>query len=359
LGQRDVRFLASALIDRRDDALPRAPIPRGIADGAVTSRGRALGASERLEVGEEIEVVPRAPPLSSAIAEEGIAFDVLYVDDDLVVVNKPAGLVVHPSRGHAGGTLVNGLLARGLFRPDYAIALADPRDKEGHLRPGIVHRLDAGTSGVMVVARTPAAREKLKAQFQAHTIERAYEAITVGKAKAVTHATLHGRHPTERLRFTTRVREGKRAVTHVEVLAAFGERATHVRCRLETGRTHQIRVHLADAGTPILGDALYGPPPRDVPVRRIGEAIGHQALVARVLGFVHPRTGRAMRFEVDRPEDFVRALQALVALTGLGGASSEPITPSGGSSSPRSAASARPKPASTRGRRPGGRGGGA
>lgn len=356
-GQRVDRFLATTLGERMPEAPSRAAIQRWIADGSVTSSGRPVGAGDRLKTGEKLEIVPGAPPLTTAIAEDGIAFDILHVDDELVVVNKPAGLVVHPARGHDSGTLVNGLLARGLFRVEDARALADPRDKEGHLRPGIVHRLDAGTSGVMVVARTAIAREKLKAQFHEHTIERAYEAIAVGKAKALTHSTLHARHPTERMRFTSQVREGKRAVTRVEVLAAFGERATYVRCRLETGRTHQIRVHLADAGTPILGDPLYGKPPRDVPVRRIGEALGHQALYARVLGFVHPRTGKTMRFEVEPPEDFTRALQALVALTGLGG---PPLTASAPPPPMVSAPSSPPpKVASSPGRRPKVRGDGA
>jgi 23S rRNA pseudouridine1911/1915/1917 synthase len=269
------------------------------------------GAGDRVRAGDEINVVPAPPARSDAVAEAGIAFDVLYVDEDVVVLDKPAGLVVHPARGHASGTLVNGLLARGFFQ---AGELGDPDDAEGHLRPGIVHRLDAGTSGVMVVARTAAAREGLKTQFQAHSIERAYEAICVGHVEPRTHATLHGRHPKDRLRFTTRVREGKRAVTQVEVCARFGAIATHVRCRLETGRTHQIRVHLSESGTPILGDALYGKPPRNPALRKIAEELGHQALAARVLGFTHPRTKERLRFEVPLPSDFRRALSELAHL---------------------------------------------
>jgi 23S rRNA pseudouridine1911/1915/1917 synthase len=205
-------------------------------------------------------------------------------------VNKPPGLVVHPARGHERGTLVNGLLARGLFRrgafelPAGDVPLAgdaggdvegagdgegasregasreDASDDVAHVRPGIVHRLDKGTSGVMVVARTVRAREDLKAQFQAHSIERAYEAIVVGQAASRTFSTMHGRHPVDRLRFTTRVARGKRAVTHVRVLAPL-RGATHVECTLETGRTHQIRVHLSESGTPVLGDPIYGKPP--------------------------------------------------------------------------------------------------
>lgn len=313
-GQRADRTVAAALKAALGDGAPsRAVVQRWLDEGRITRGDRPVAAADRLRSGDVLRVVPGAPPRSDAAPEEGIAFEVLYVDDDVVVLDKPAGLVVHPARGHATGTLVNGLLARGLFRADEA--LADTRDPEGHLRPGIVHRLDAGTSGVMVVARTSLAREGLKAQFHDHSIARAYEALTVGVAEARLHATLHGRAPNDRLRFTTRVREGKRAVTRVSVLAHFGSLASHVRCELETGRTHQIRVHLAESGTPILGDPLYGKPAKDPRVRAIATALGHQALTARLLGFRHPRTGAEMRFEVPLPADFEAAAAKLLALT--------------------------------------------
>jgi 23S rRNA pseudouridine1911/1915/1917 synthase len=260
------------------------------------------------------------------------------MDDAVIVLNKPAGLVVHPARGHRTGTLVNGLLARGVFDPPDgdeevderpsvstrrastsaappgdAVPPSGPADLD-RSRPGIVHRLDKGTSGLMVVARHPRAREHLKAQFAAHTIEREYVAICVGDVKAKTHATLHGRHPTDRLRFSSRVKTGKRAVTHVTPLERFGGVATYVACRLETGRTHQIRVHLADDRTPILGDALYGKPPKHAVLREAAVALGHPALHARVLGFLHPVTGKKVRFEVEPPADFQVALTALRAI---------------------------------------------
>jgi 23S rRNA pseudouridine1911/1915/1917 synthase len=251
-------------------------------------------------------VRPEAAPPSEATPDASVRFEVLYSDDDLVVVDKPSGLVVHPARGHAGGTLVNGLLALGLF------AAHGPAMREGedHERPGIVHRLDKGTTGVMVVARTPSAREALKAQFQAHTIERAYVAIVVGDASDGTFATLHGRDPRDRLRFTSRVRQGKRAVTHIRVVERL-RGATLVECTLETGRTHQIRMHLSESGTPVLGDPVYGRPARHPWLRDRAERLGHQALHARVLGFVHPRTGANVRFTADPPEDFRATVEAL------------------------------------------------
>jgi len=294
-GGRLDRFVAGVM------GVSRAEAQRWIEAECVLVEGAGAGSSTKVREGQAVEVRPMVAQATAAKPEGDVRFDVLYADEDVVVVNKPPGLVVHPARGHAGGTLVNGLLARGYFRRE---ELGDDE------RPGIVHRLDKGTSGVLVVARTAEAREKLKAQFQAHSIERAYEAIVVGEARGGTHATLHGRHPRDRMRFTSRVRTGKRAVTHVRVLGRL-DGATHVECTLETGRTHQIRVHLAESGTPVLGDPLYGKPPRDHRLREVAEKLGHQALHARVLGFVHPRTGKQMRFEAPPPADFAEALASL------------------------------------------------
>ena len=277
----------------------RAEIQRWIDAGRVTVNAAAARAKDRVKEGDRITVDPAAPQKTTVKPDPSVRFDVLYNDDDLVVIVKPAGLVVHPGAGHAEGTLVGGLLALRLFEAE-----------EGNVRPGIVHRLDAGTSGVMVVARNAGAREALHAQFAAHTIERMYRAIVVGDPKEGRVETLYGRHPTERVRFSTRVKKGKRAVTHVRVLERM-RGLTYVECRLETGRTHQIRVHLAETlKTPVLGDPLYGKPPKDAALRKIGELLGHQALHARVLGFVHPTQNRPMRFESEPPEDFLRALEA-------------------------------------------------
>ncbi len=264
----------------------------------------ARRAKDVVREGSRVEVTPLSRPRTDLTPDASVRFEVLHEDDDLVVLVKPAGLVVHPAAGNETGTLVHGLLAKGFFRLDASA------DEEGNFRPGIVHRLDKGTSGVMVVARTVAAREKLKALFAAHDIERAYDAIVVGAAKDGTFRTLHGRHPTDRKRFTSKVTRGKHAVTRVEVLERFAS-ATLVRCTLETGRTHQIRVHLAESGTPVLGDPVYGSAPRDATLRALGTKLGHQALHARVLGFVHPRTGRRVRFEAEWPEDFAAVVEAL------------------------------------------------
>jgi 23S rRNA pseudouridine1911/1915/1917 synthase len=207
---------------------------------------------------------------------------------------------------------VNGLLAReGFLAPD-----ADPEDEQGQVRPGIVHRIDKDTSGLLVVAKTEACREALKAQLSAHTVDRVYTALTLGVPASTTLRTQYGRDRRSRLRFTSRLREGKLAVTHVKVVERLaGGRAARVECRLETGRTHQIRVHLAEQQkTPLIADALYGRKPNDADLAQVSEALGRQALHAAVLGFVHPASGERLRFEAPLPPDLAAALESLRAL---------------------------------------------
>ena len=262
--------------------------------------------------GAVLEVEPLAAPASTAEPDSRIELEVVYEDDAVLVVNKPAGLVVHPARGHRGGTLVNGLLAR----PGFASGLGDADEGTAALRPGIVHRIDKDTSGLLVVAKTARSRESLKAQLAAHSAERAYLALTVGVPALRAIRTHYGRDRRSRLRFTSRLEDGKLAVTHVKVLERLaGGRAALVECRLETGRTHQIRVHLSEqAKTPLLADALYGKRTSDPELQRASELIGRQALHAAVLGFTHPESGERLRFEAPLPPDFASALSALRAL---------------------------------------------
>jgi 23S rRNA pseudouridine1911/1915/1917 synthase len=290
----------------------RETIKRWIKDHRVRLDGKVCRPHSEVRPGSVVEVEPEPPLPTQAVPDPTVPFRVLHEDPHLIVVDKPAGVVVHPSRGHHGGTLVNGLLAHGGFEQ----ASADPRDPEGWLRPGVVHRIDKDTSGVLVIAKVEVAREGLKEQLSSHTVERVYTAITLGVPPAETISTLHGRHPRSRLRYTTNVRLGRAAVTHVKPLAALaGDRAALVECRLETGRTHQIRVHLAErTRTPILADSLYGRRPDDADVARISTELGRQALHAGVLGFVHPVTGEMLRFESPLPEDFQQALASLRAL---------------------------------------------
>lgn len=277
-------------------------IARWCDEGRVTVRGGVVRSSAKLRAGDAVVIEIPAPEPLEAIAED-IPLTVVFEDADLMVVDKPAGLVVHPARGHASGTLVNAVLHHAEV------------DDDDTLRPGIVHRIDKDTSGLLVIAKTPAAREGLAAQFKAHTIDRMYLALTEGTPpERITYDTLHGRHPTDRMRFSAKVREGRRAVTHVERVESFGAGASMVRCTLETGRTHQIRMHLSEGGFPLLGDALYGRRPKAAKVAAVAEGLGRQALHAALLGFVHPTSGKKVSFRSELPEDMARALDALRAL---------------------------------------------
>jgi 23S rRNA pseudouridine1911/1915/1917 synthase len=276
-----------------EEHVTRSQLTRAIDQGAVTINGEtAPKAGARMRTGDVVATDIKATIVPD-LQPENIPVDVLHLDDDLIVVVKPAGLVVHPGPGHPSGTLVNALLH------------LLPQTADGHLRPGIVHRLDKDTSGVMVVARSPRALACLARQFAEHSSHRAYQAIVVGKhlADTGTFDTLHGRHPKDRKRFSAHADRGRRAVTHYEVLERFLT-ASLVRCRLETGRTHQIRMHLAEAGAPVVGDEMYGGK------RALSHHIQRQALHACTLGFEHP-SGEWLDFESTPPEDFTRTLTAL------------------------------------------------
>jgi 23S rRNA pseudouridine1911/1915/1917 synthase len=305
--------LLVALLARAGACVSRSEVRRWVETGRVLVDGEAPKTGARVRAGARVRVEPAAPSAVAPFADPPVTLSVLFEDDHLVVIDKPAGLVVHPARGHASGTLVDGLLARGTFA-----GMGEPASRpDAAARPGIVHRLDKDTSGVMVVARTALARERLRVLFSRHAIEREYRAVVVGRGSDATYATLHGRHPTDRKRFTTRTRgAGRTAVTHVRVLERLaGGRAALVACRLETGRTHQIRVHLAECGrTPVLGDRVYGTRVRDPQLGAIGAALGRQWLHAATLGFDHPVSGQPVRFESPVPSELAEALEQLRSL---------------------------------------------
>lgn len=311
--------------ERVDKVLPgllpgvsRATVQRWIAEGRVLVDGKPCRPRNEVRDGSVVEVDPGPPPPSAVVPDATVPFSVLHEDESLLVVDKPAGVVVHPAKGNWDHTLVAGLLARpGFERPPY-----DPRDPVGPLRPGIVHRLDKETSGILVVAKTEQAREGLKAQLGVHGMERVYRAITLGVPKAGRIETLHARSRVSRLRFTSMTDVGRSAVTHVTVEERLaGGRAALVQCRLETGRTHQIRVHLFErGGAPVFADALYGMKPQDPALLEIAVELDRHALHAQILGFVHPKTGERLRFESPFPPEFERALGRLRALGAASGA---------------------------------------
>lgn len=297
------------LADRFPDE-SRARVAVWIKDGRVRVEGRPVRSSTTLRLGQTVEVDVPAPP-TVELAPQPVPLDVVYADDDVVVVDKAAGLIVHPGAGNADGTVLNGLLHR--FG-----ALSNVGAPE---RPGVVHRIDAGTSGLLVFARTDAAHQHLARQFSAHTIDRRYLALAWdhGLADAGTIETTHARDPNDRRRFTGRTGHGKRAVTHWTVLERLPP-CVWVEVRLETGRTHQIRVHFAEAGHPLVGDATYGRRrriERPPAMRHLGFELGleRQALHAARLGFVHP-DGRSLRFESPVPADIAAALDALRRMGG-------------------------------------------
>ena len=287
--QRLDAFLASSL-----DGLTRLQATRLIESGEVAVNGRAVSKSYNLAGGEDIAVTLPEPEPVEAVPQD-IPLDVVYEDADVIVVNKPSGMVVHPAPGHPDGTLVNALL--------YHCA-GTLSGIGGALRPGIVHRIDRDTSGLIIAAKNDAAHQYLSAQLADHTLARTYECIVVGalrEDRGTVDAPI-ARHPTDRKRMAV-VAGGREAVTHWEVIARYPG-YTHVRCRLETGRTHQIRVHMAYIGHPILGDTVYGAK-KEVP------GLTGQCLHAVGLRFLHPRTHEAVELSCPLPDEFTRMLQKI------------------------------------------------
>jgi len=300
------RWLADSLPD-----LSRSRLQALIEEGALRSGGLVVGnASRKIKAGEEfVLAVPDAVPASPAAQE--IALKVVYEDDDLIVIDKPAGLVVHPAPGNPDRTLVNALL----HHCEGSLAGVG-----GVMRPGIVHRIDKDTSGLLVAAKNDLAHAGLAAQFAEHSIERAYLALCWG-VPLPRHGSVEGqigRHPIDRKKMAVVKGGGKYALTHYKTLRAFGDFAALVECRLATGRTHQIRVHMTSIGHPLLGDPVYGKGAKKsgapASVRTLISAFPRQALHAKILGFLHPRTLLPLHFESEIPSDFNAVINSLESL---------------------------------------------
>ncbi len=287
VGERLDRFAAQM------SGLTRSAVQGLADDGAVTVNGKTAPKNYRLRSGDEVTVTVPEPTVYEA-KPENIPLDIVYEDADLLVVNKPKGMVVHPAAGNYDGTLVNALLFH----------CHDLSGINGVLRPGIVHRIDKDTSGLLIVAKNDRAHQGLAEQIKVHSFTRVYEAIVYGKLRddsGTVNAPI-GRHPIKRKQMAVTPVNSKLAVTHYEVIARYDGNTrhgafTHVRLRLETGRTHQIRVHMASIGHPVVGDAVYGP-------GAYQKELHGQCLHARTIGFVHPVTGAYLEFTSDLPPYF-------------------------------------------------------
>ena len=278
------------------DGYSRSFIKKLFDDGLILVNSKAVKPSYKVRAGDMIDIsVP--DPVSIDIVPEDIPLDIIYEDDDVILVNKPKGMVVHPAPGHYSGTLVNGLMYH------FGSSLSGIN---GEFRPGIVHRIDMDTTGVLVVCKNDNAHRALSEQLHEHSITRKYYEIVYGNISSdegTVDAPI-GRSPKDRKKMAINNRNGRRAVTHYRVLERFGGRYTYIECQLETGRTHQIRVHMASIGHPILGDEVYGP--KKCPFKLQG-----QTLHAGVLGFIHPSTGEYVEFKAELPEYFKAVLEKL------------------------------------------------
>ena len=284
---------ADQLLARQIEGLTRSAAQRLLEQGRVSCRGAVLKKNGRPEAGDELTVELPEPEPADVLPQD-IPLDVVYEDADVIVVNKPVGLVVHPAPGHPDGTLVNALL----YHCGDSLSGIN-----GEKRPGIVHRIDRDTSGLIIVAKNDAAHLALAAQLEDHTLARVYECVVQGNLRE-DEGTIDapiGRSPKDRKKMAV-VAGGRRAVTHYRVLGRYSG-CTHAQCRLETGRTHQIRVHMAYTGHPLLGDTVYG--------GRAVKGLAGQCLHARRLTFVHPRTGVPITVECPLPDWFTAVLNKL------------------------------------------------
>ena len=278
--------------------ISRSAAQQWLEKGLVIANGKVLNKKDKLSSGTLVSVdVPE--PVAYEIAAENIPLDIVYEDEHLLVVNKPKGMVVHPAAGHYSGTLVNALMAHC---GDSLSGI------NGVLRPGIVHRIDMDTSGLLIVAKNDVAHQGLAEQIKVHSFTRIYEAVVVGHPKndADTICAPIGRHPHNRKKMAVIATNSKEATTHYEVLTRYPG-YSHVRLRLETGRTHQIRVHMAHIGHPVAGDTIYGAEKQP----KICQNLGGQCLHAKCIGFIHPVSGEELYFESTLPSYFTKFLHKL------------------------------------------------
>ena len=283
------------LISESDHGISRSAAAKIIEEGCVTVNFKVVSKNYKCKENDKIVIQsPEAKPLE-AIPQD-IPLDIVYEDKDLLVVNKPKGMVTHPAAGNYEGTLVNALL----YHCGNSLSGIN-----GVIRPGIVHRIDKDTSGLLIVAKNDIAHTGLARQIKEHSFERAYECVVHGNVKADSGTVDQpiGRHPKERKKMAVTFKNSKNAVTHYEVLKRYGD-FTHLRCVLETGRTHQIRVHMAYIGHPVAGDEVYGP-------KKVQKGLNGQCLHAKHIGFVHPKTGQWLEFESPLPEYFTDFLNRL------------------------------------------------
>lgn len=290
-GERVDRYLSAEIADKS-----RSYIQKLMKDGYVKVNQKPVKANYRLILGDRVEI--SFPDIEEPdILPENIPLDILYEDEDIIIVNKPKQMVVHPAPGHYSGTLVNALMYH---------CKNELSGINGSQRPGIVHRIDMDTTGSLVVCKNDMAHQSLSEQLKDHSIYRIYEAVVHGNIKedeGTVNAPV-GRHPTDRKKMSTHTKNGRTAITHYKVLQRFGN-YTHIQCQLETGRTHQIRVHMSSIGHPIVGDRVYGP--KNCPFPKL---IG-QTLHAKTLGIIHPRTNEYLEVNAPLPPYFIQLLDKI------------------------------------------------
>ena len=297
IDENNINIRIDACIANIDEDITRSYAKILLEDGSVLVNGQSVKASYKTKLNDNIEINIKKPKLTEAVPQE-MDIDIVYEDEDVIIVNKPRGMVVHPGNGNYESTLVNGLLYSHMNNLS---------EINGVIRPGIVHRIDKDTSGILVVAKNDKAHKNLSEQFKDHSITREYVALVKGIVKEdnLDIDLPIGRNPRDRIKMAVTLKNSKRAVTHIKVLERFEkDKCTLISAKLETGRTHQIRVHMTHMHHPLIGDELYGKPDKRFKVQG-------QLLHAKKLGFIHPSTGKYVEFESDIPKEFDEILKKL------------------------------------------------